>query len=122
MIPDGKYKQQPFPPMSQDCQCQIDRKTLSIVEMRLENSLNAVFQAVSAMAQTWTSNATEPVAPKLGFLYTAYVECAPRIAYHGPFGIRNVIPITGGNFSGPVMSGTVLPSPSVVLLGNAHKV
>jgi hypothetical protein len=57
-----------------------------------------------------TSIATTPVpaAPKLSFLYTAFVECDPNLmdTSVGPHGIRKSIPIVGGNFSGPHLSGT----------------
>jgi hypothetical protein len=51
-----------------------------------------------------------PEPPKLSFLYTAYAECDPNFMSQvaGPHGIRNSIPIVGGNFSGPHLSGTPL--------------
>jgi hypothetical protein len=55
-----------------------------------------------------TSTATHiPVAPKLSFLYTAYVECEGNLmdTTVGPHGQRKAIPIVGGNFSGPHLSG-----------------
>lgn len=54
------------------------------------------------------SNAIKaPEPPKLTFLYTAYVECEPNLmtTVTGPHGIREAIPIVGGNFSGPHLSG-----------------
>ncbi|KAJ6048266.1 uncharacterized protein N7446_010949 [Penicillium canescens] len=51
-----------------------------------------------------------PFAPKLSFLYTAFVECDPNLmdTSVGPHGIRKSIPIVGGNFSGPHLSGKIL--------------
>ncbi|KAF2404685.1 hypothetical protein EJ06DRAFT_504088 [Trichodelitschia bisporula] len=55
------------------------------------------------------SSAPSSTAPALTFLYTAFVNCA------APFDIgvvsegdRVVIPIVGGNFTGPALSGTIL--------------
>lgn len=49
-----------------------------------------------------------PEPPKLSFLYTLYAECDPSLMSEvvGPHGIRSSIPIVGGNFSGPHLSGT----------------
>ncbi|KAK4540497.1 hypothetical protein LTR36_009135 [Oleoguttula mirabilis] len=51
----------------------------------------------------------EPPAPGLTFLYTSYADCLNAI-YHtqGPRGIRTTIPIVGGNFTGPRLSGKIL--------------
>jgi hypothetical protein len=51
-----------------------------------------------------------PAAPKLSFLYTAYVECEGNLmdTTVGPHGQRKAIPIVGGNFSGPHLSGEYL--------------
>ncbi|KAH6680422.1 hypothetical protein B0J14DRAFT_265562 [Halenospora varia] len=49
-----------------------------------------------------------PAAPKLTYLYTAYLQCGASIAVgDGPKGTRSVIPIIGGNFTGPGISGTI---------------
>ncbi|KAF3392548.1 hypothetical protein F1880_008718 [Penicillium rolfsii] len=52
----------------------------------------------------------DPEPPKLSFLYTAYAECDPNLMSQvaGPHGIRSSIPIVGGNFSGPHLSGKIL--------------
>lgn len=52
-----------------------------------------------------------PAAPKLSFLYTAYVECEANLmdSSIGPHGQRKSIPIVGGNFTGPHLSGTGNP-------------
>ena len=47
-----------------------------------------------------------PPTPSLTFLYTAYVYCNPAINIGaGPTGTRLTIPIVGGNFTGPLLSG-----------------
>jgi hypothetical protein len=83
--------------------------------MKLTASLVlSVFSAFAASAATTTSaNATAldaaskaPVAPALTFLYTSFVNIGPPIDVGvGPKGDRIVIPITGGNFTGPRLSG-----------------
>ncbi|KAF2763241.1 hypothetical protein EJ05DRAFT_534626 [Pseudovirgaria hyperparasitica] len=56
-----------------------------------------------------SSNTTTQSPPSLTFLYTAYVDCLPNIyTSYGPFGNRTTIPIVGGNFTGPRMSGRIL--------------
>ncbi|KAB8214651.1 hypothetical protein BDV33DRAFT_195907 [Aspergillus novoparasiticus] len=50
-----------------------------------------------------------PRAPELSFLYTAYVKCEGTLMEsRGPHGIRKAIPIVGGNFTGPHLSGEIL--------------
>jgi len=54
----------------------------------------------------------DPSAPPLTYLYTAYLECGPAISTGGvgPKGTRSVIPIVGGNFTGPRIKGSYFPS------------
>lgn len=50
------------------------------------------------------------VTPALQLLYTSRIEiAAPLEVGKGPRGLRRVINITGGTFSGPRMSGRILP-------------
>jgi hypothetical protein len=50
--------------------------------------------------------AKKPAAPAFSFLYTSFVTLGGAIDYgSGPYGDRLVIPITGGNFSGPGLKG-----------------
>ncbi|KAJ5352751.1 hypothetical protein N7541_003565 [Penicillium brevicompactum] len=53
--------------------------------------------------------ASPPAAPELSFLYTAYVECEGDLmdTSIGPHGQRKAIPIVGGNFTGPHLSGKI---------------
>lgn len=53
----------------------------------------------------------EPLEPPHGeFLYEALVEIAEtRMLGHGPLGERRIVPILGGSFAGPRLSGRVLP-------------
>lgn len=51
-----------------------------------------------------------PVEPSLRLLYTSVVEVdPPMLVGTGPYGERRIIPIKGGLFSGPRLSGKVLP-------------
>jgi len=57
-------------------------------------------------------NENFPVAiiPSLQFLYTSVVEIGqPLEVGNSPLGQRRIIPITGGRFSGPKLSGRILP-------------
>ena len=48
--------------------------------------------------------------PSLRFLYTSSVEVGnPMIVGSTPFGERRIIPILGGSFAGPRLSGKILP-------------
>ena len=50
------------------------------------------------------------VTPTLSLLYTSIIEiAAPLSMGHGPYGERRIINITGGSFSGPRLSGRILP-------------
>jgi hypothetical protein len=50
------------------------------------------------------------VTPSLSFLYASIVEIEPPLLVgQGPYGERRIINITGGVFSGPRLSGRVLP-------------
>ncbi|PYH44759.1 DUF3237 domain-containing protein, partial [Aspergillus saccharolyticus JOP 1030-1] len=52
---------------------------------------------------------TTPKPPALDFLYTVFVECTNTLMLStGPHGIRKAIPIVGGNFTGPRLSGKIL--------------
>lgn len=67
-------------------------------------SLTALFSALApwALAQ----NATTPSPPGLTFLYTLNCTLGTTIDIgYGPRGHRVAIPITGGYFNGPRMSG-----------------
>lgn len=53
-----------------------------------------------------TAASTPPPPPALSYLYTAYVQCAGNLMEtDGPHGLRKTIPIVGGNFTGPRLSG-----------------
>jgi hypothetical protein len=50
------------------------------------------------------------ITPSLQFLYTSVVEIGqPLEVGKSPLGQRRIIPITGGRFSGPKLSGRILP-------------
>src|SRR3954464_16047335 len=52
------------------------------------------------------------------YLFTVYAEIgAPQRIRDTPLGRRVIWPVTGGNFGGPAMSGTVLPGGGDWLLG-----
>lgn len=51
-----------------------------------------------------------PVSPKVEFLYRMVVHCDHPIEVgDAGKGMKRIIPITGGRFEGPLMSGIVLP-------------
>jgi hypothetical protein len=51
-----------------------------------------------------------PLEPSLRFLYTSSVLVgAPMIVGSTPYGERRIIPIQGGTFAGPRLSGKILP-------------
>jgi hypothetical protein len=50
------------------------------------------------------------IEPSLRLLYTSSVELGPPIIVGStPYGERRIIPIKGGEFAGPNLSGKVLP-------------
>lgn len=58
---------------------------------------------------TTTNPSIPPTAPALEYLYTALVDCTPRLfTDQTPAGLRTAIPIVGGNFTGPRLRGRIL--------------
>ena len=52
----------------------------------------------------------DPAAPTLEFVYEEQVTLAPDVPVGDtPQGHRNIVPITGGTFSGPQLKGKILP-------------
>jgi hypothetical protein len=52
---------------------------------------------------------SDPPAPGLTYLYTAYVKCTSNYPFgEGHMGIRSTIPIIGGKFTGLLLSGKIL--------------
>jgi len=52
-----------------------------------------------------------PKAPPMQYLYTVNITGGePAIVGQGPKGFRIVVPILRGNFSGPKLKGTLLPT------------
>ncbi|KAL2808348.1 hypothetical protein BJX63DRAFT_424652 [Aspergillus granulosus] len=78
----------------------------------LLRTLNFVLTALAIQSVAQTPNvaaAKPPQAPELSFLYTAYVNCKGTLMNEdGPKGTRRAIPIVGGNFTGPRLSGQIL--------------
>jgi len=71
----------------------------------------ALFNYLLVLLLSVVARATDPTppAPGLTFLYTSFVTIATPIDLGvGPHGDRLTIPITGGNFTGPRLSGTIL--------------
>jgi hypothetical protein len=65
-----------------------------------------LFVALSAGIPSGDHLPSEPPAPTLQWLYTSFVELGiPIDVGEAPNGRRVIFPITGGNFSGPKMSG-----------------
>ena len=54
--------------------------------------------------------APEREAPKLEFVFEEFVSLGSSVhPGNTPFGERNIVPITGGTFSGPKIRGKILP-------------
>ncbi|PLB46469.1 hypothetical protein P170DRAFT_477349 [Aspergillus steynii IBT 23096] len=71
--------------------------------------LSLCFLQFTVLAPPVEASSIQPSAPGLSFLYTAYVECKGNLMEAaGPHGIRRAIPIVGGNFTGPRISGEIL--------------
>ncbi|HEX4002465.1 MAG TPA: DUF3237 domain-containing protein [Candidatus Acidoferrales bacterium] len=75
-------------------------------------ALAAMLCASTANAQQAKSNSTDPAAnaPRLQFAFEEFVTLGAAIhPGETPFGDRNIVPITGGVFSGPNIRGKVMP-------------
>ena len=61
----------------------------------------------TALALAATALAADPALPKLTYLYSVNLTFAPTITIGSvPYGGRDLLPISGGSFSGPKLSGT----------------
>ncbi|KAK4888678.1 hypothetical protein LTR27_012464 [Elasticomyces elasticus] len=77
--------------------------------MRLSFLASTCLLTIGSFAQQTPSSYSPLAPPGLTFLYTSYVECLNRIyTTQGPRGLRTSIPIVGGNFTGPRLSGKIL--------------
>lgn len=77
--------------------------------MNFTTLLFSAFMASASAQLTAATNTTTPTAPALSYLYTSYVDISTPITMGaGPLGTRLAIPITGGNFTGPLLNGTIL--------------
>ena len=84
--------------------------TLALTCKMLSIMKNALFPLLLLSQAGYGAAASPayPTAPELSFLYTAYVKCEGTLMEsRGPHGIRKAIPIVGGNFTGPHLSGSV---------------
>lgn len=90
-------------------------KVFSLTKMSSRNNWASViaqlFTFIFCAQLAFSTTIAEPNPPNLQFLYTAYVECNENLMTEiaGPHGIRKSIPIVGGNFTGPRLSGISLP-------------
>jgi len=58
----------------------------------------------------WGQQPASPMPPKLSFVYEEQVTLGTGIPFgETPVGKRNIIPITGGTFSGPGIQGKIVP-------------
>lgn len=83
---------------------------ISII-MRFTSPWFALASVGTCHAQNYIKTDTNipPTPPALDYLYTAYVDCLNTLYQsQGPRGIRNAIPIIGGNFTGPRLRGKIL--------------
>lgn len=70
------------------------------------------FLITIALLGVWTLNAQElqPAEPKLEFLFEARITLdTPQVFGKANYGLRRIINITGGSFSGTGLKGVVLP-------------
>ena len=68
-------------------------------------------------------DAAKSVAPALEFLYEISIDLEPAIAIGGnPHGNRQIIPLKGGSFAGPRLTGRVIPGGADWLLIRADGV
>ncbi|PWY69425.1 cytochrome P450 [Aspergillus eucalypticola CBS 122712] len=92
---------------------EIDDQIISLVNTMhmssLSNWATVALQALLLFSPNIPVATSSPSAPELSFLYTAYVECESSLmSSPGPHGVRRTIPIVGGNFTGPNLSGKIL--------------
>ncbi|KAL2820240.1 hypothetical protein BDW59DRAFT_164725 [Aspergillus cavernicola] len=65
--------------------------------------------AIQSLSGAPCVDAANPQPPELSYLYTAFVHCRGTLMNEdGPRGVRMAIPIVGGNFAGPRLSGEIL--------------
>jgi hypothetical protein len=69
-------------------------------------SVKSLVFALAASLTAATELSQVPKAPELKYLYTSFVNLTDPVPYGvGPKGPRVVIPIIGGNFTGPKLKG-----------------
>ncbi|KAL4811295.1 hypothetical protein BDV18DRAFT_129070 [Aspergillus unguis] len=74
--------------------------------------------AIQSLPEVPAAAAANVPAPELSYLYTAFVHCKETVmSDDGPRGTRRAIPIVGGNFTGPRLSGIVNPMPHGMPIG-----
>jgi len=79
------------------------------------DEMNNVFQFLACVALLGPASAsaqpvTDDATPKLVFAFEENVTLAAEIGVgNTPLGTRNIVPITGGRFAGPGLSGTIIP-------------
>ncbi len=76
----------------------------------MRKSAEIFVAATAGLLSPSSAFAEEPSPPGLTFVFEEVVTLAPNILV-GPtaLGTRNIVPITGGRFSGPGISGTIIP-------------
>jgi Protein of unknown function (DUF3237) len=85
---------------------------MSRTSILLTAALVVVLCAFAAQAQQASSNssASQTDTPRLEFVFEEFVTLGAAVhPGETPFGDRNIIPITGGTFSGPKIRGKVIP-------------
>lgn len=73
--------------------------------------LHLLLPVVSSLLFLPVCAESPPAAPELAYLYTAYVHCTGNLMEpitESPHGFRKAIPIVGGNFTGPRLSGNII--------------
>lgn len=76
----------------------------------MKSVVTGIVLAFMGAASTFAAERPVMADPSLEFVFEEDVLLGPNIAPGAtPLGGRNIIPITGGTFSGPAISGTVMP-------------
>ncbi|GAA5942869.1 uncharacterized protein JCM15063_002818 [Sporobolomyces koalae] len=87
--------------------------SLSIVAASELETRSHLFQRDNSTSSSDSSNVTQvttaPTPPSFKWLYTVFAYCPANVApaLAGPYGVRKVIPITGGVIQGPYFNGTL---------------
>ena len=79
--------------------------------MHFSSLFSHVLALLLVLRTTTAQSAIQPPVPSLAYLYTVYQVTGPSFFdIETPSGPRGIVPSYGGNFSGPGLSGTIIPA------------